>query len=81
MKKANEAKGITLVALVLTIVILLILAGITINLAFNDNGISNKAQEAKGAWENAEKSEQNELNEFLDDFDNLVNAQPGDTTP
>ena len=43
--------GITLIALVVTIVILLILAGITINLVFSDNGIIKKAQIAKNEVE------------------------------
>ena len=43
----KDNKGITLVALVITIIVLLILAGITINLAFKQNGILNKAQETK----------------------------------
>ena len=41
----NE-RGITLVALVVTIVVLLILAGVTITYAFSNNGIFTKAQEA-----------------------------------
>ncbi len=43
MKKKN-ARGITLVALVVTIVILLILAGITISLLFGDNGALNAGE-------------------------------------
>lgn len=39
-------KGITLVALVITIVVLLILAVLSINLVFGDNGIVKKAKEA-----------------------------------
>ena len=41
----NKA-GITLVALVITIIVLLILAGITINLTVGQRGILNRAQEA-----------------------------------
>lgn len=41
----NE-RGITLVALVVTIVVLLILAGVTITYALSNNGIFTKAQEA-----------------------------------
>ncbi len=41
----NE-RGITLVALVVTIVVLLILAGVTITYALSNNGILTKAQEA-----------------------------------
>ena len=40
-------KGITLIALVVTIVVLLILAGITINYVMGDNSIFQKAVTAK----------------------------------
>lgn len=43
----KSKKGITLVALVVTIVVLLILAGVSINLVLGDNGIVKKAQDAK----------------------------------
>ena len=46
-KKQKYDVGITLVALVVTIVVLLILAGITISYVFSDNGIFNRANEAK----------------------------------
>ena len=39
MKFANEKNGITLIALVVTIVILLILAGVNINMLMNQNRI------------------------------------------
>ena len=44
---AKKQKGITLVALVVTIVILLILSGISLNIVLGNNGIITKAQEAK----------------------------------
>ena len=44
MRKGN--KGITLIALVITIIVLLILAGITINLTIGDQGIITRAQQA-----------------------------------
>ena len=50
----EKNKGITLVALVVTIVILLILAGISIS-ALTNTGIFQKEKDAKGASENAEK--------------------------
>ena len=43
----ENKKGITLVALVVTIVVLLILAGVSINLVLGENGLITKAQEAK----------------------------------
>lgn len=48
--KTKEMKGITLIALVITIVVLLILAGVSINLLLGDNGIITKAKEAKDSY-------------------------------
>ena len=48
--KTKEMKGITLIALVITIVVLLILAGVSINLLLGDNGIIIKATEAKDSY-------------------------------
>ena len=59
----EKCKGITLVALVITIVILLILAGISISTLTN-TGIFQKAKDAKGASENAEKEEKSLLSEY-----------------
>ena len=56
----KEQKGITLIALVITIIVMLVLAGVSINAIIGDNGILSKAQSAKllsekTAWiENAE---------------------------
>ena len=47
LQKNKKEKGITLVALVVTIVVLLILAGISISMLGGENGIITKAQEAK----------------------------------
>ena len=41
----KQEKGITLIALVVTIVVLLILAGVSVNAIFNENGLIKKAQE------------------------------------
>ena len=60
-------KGITLIALVVTIVVLLILAGVSINTLFGDNGIIKKAQDAQNRMNNAQESDLNALNE-LDEF-------------
>lgn len=47
MKKVFKNKGITLIALVVTIIILLILAGVTIGTLMGDNGLINKTKDAK----------------------------------
>ncbi len=67
LKKYAE-KGITLIALVVTIIILLILAGITINMLLGENGIIRTAQEAKNTWENAVANEQESLNSLLNEL-------------
>ncbi len=59
MEKENT--GITLIALVITIIILLILAGITINLVVGQRGILNRAQEAGKTYKESEVRENVEL--------------------
>jgi len=49
--KEKHQKGITLIALVITIIVLLILAGVTINMVLGDDGIIQQAQSAKEANE------------------------------
>ena len=51
-------KGITLIALVVTIIVLLILIGITISFVFSDNGVIAKARQAKYETESAAQAEQ-----------------------
>ena len=55
--KFKNAKGITLIALVITIIVLLILAGVTIATLTGDNGILTKAQDAKTQTEQAKEDE------------------------
>ena len=49
---AKNAKGITLVALVITIIIIIILATVTIRFAFGDDGIIQRAEQAKDMYAN-----------------------------
>ena len=55
MKEKN--KGITLIALVVTIVVLLILAGVSIAMLTGDNGIITQSQNAKADTEQAKVEE------------------------
>ena len=61
MKKQN---GITIISLVVTIIILIILAGVSINLILGENGIITKAKEAKTKTEQATLNEEIALNEL-----------------
>ena len=56
MKK--EEKGITLIALVVTIIVLLILARIAISLTIGNNGLFSRAQNAVDVWNEATKKEE-----------------------
>lgn len=60
MKKQN---GITLIALVITIIILLILAGITIA-SLQNSGMFGKSKNAVNSYKNSENEEQVRLNEY-----------------
>ncbi len=58
MKRLKEKQGITLIALVLTIIVLLILAGVAIAMLSGENGILKKAAEAKMKTEESNFLEQ-----------------------
>ena len=58
--------GITLVALVITIIVLMILAGVSLSFVLGDNGILKKAQESADAYKNASQSEQQTLQNIED---------------
>ena len=61
MKFCKKNFGITLIALVVTIIVLLILAGVSISMLTGQNGILNRAAEAKEKNEDANKEEQRKL--------------------
>ena len=67
-------KGITLVALVVTIVVLLILAGVSINLVLGDNGIVKKAQEAKTKTEEASENDLKGMNSLIEQMESALNG-------
>lgn len=65
----KKEKGITLVALIITIIVLIILAGVTISLVVGDNGIIQKSKDAKTNMLNAQNLE----NEQLHNAENVMN--------
>ena len=72
--------GITLIALVVTIVVLLILAGVSVNALFGNNGIIEKAKEAQNKMDKATENDQKEINELTNWLDNQVNGTTGGGT-
>ena len=75
-KRILGERGITLIALVVTIVVLLILAGVTINAVFSDSGIIKKAQEAQNK---ANESAQKDM-EQINALENWMNSYTEDHT-
>ena len=67
--KTKENKAITLIALVVTIILLLILAGTSISMLTGKNGILNRAKEAKEEKEKSQKEE----NETIKDYEKMLN--------
>ena len=69
----KNSKGITLVALVVTIVVLLILAGVSINLVLGENGLITQAQEAKRKTAEAKENEITSMDSASDWVSETVN--------
>ena len=65
INKQNN-RGITLIALVITIIVLLILAGVSISMLTGENGILTQASKAKKATEEAAKEENSKLSSIED---------------
>ena len=66
-----KEKGITLIALVITIIVLLILAGVTISMVVGENGILTRAKEAKEVSEKASVIEEIRTEVAAKQIDNL----------
>ena len=76
LNKANfrNKNAITLIALVVTIVVLLILAGVSISLILDNNGIIQKSKEARNKYGQAKENEQEDLNKASSWIDEVANG-------
>ena len=74
MKSIKEKRGITLIALAVTIVVILILAGVTIDVTLGDKGILNKSKEATDRINNLVKEDEAELNELLNELNETMDS-------
>ena len=68
--KNTKNNGITLIALVITIIVLLILAGVSIATLTGDSGIVTQAQKAENKTKEAAKNE----NYILKDYEDMLNG-------
>ena len=72
MKKILKSKGITLIALVITIIVMLILASLTINVAFN-GGLFQYSKQSTSKYKEAEQSELQTVEEWMELIDKSIN--------
>ena len=81
--KINGNRAITLIALIITIIVLLILAGVTIAALSGDNGILTRAKDAKEKTEQAQKDEEKALSNMENVLGvyNFKNVNTADTNP
>lgn len=89
--KLQKENGITLVALVVTIVVLLILAGVSINMVLGNNGLIAKAKDAKEKTEQDAVNTETAMNNLYDEITSILGGNPdgdsgdgdgdGDTLP
>ena len=71
----SSIKGITLIALVITIIVLLILAGGTIAMLTGNNGILTKVKEAKEKTKQAEREEKYDLDSIEEEIEKNINQK------
>ena len=77
MKYLGKEKGITLLSLVVTLIVMLILAGVALRLGIGDNGLIGMVSNTVNQYKDATEQEQEGLNTFVDTLDELLN----DDTP
>jgi len=70
----KNIKGITLIALVITIIVLIILAGVAISLSIGENGIFNKAKYASEEYSNEQAREETEIAKLTNEINSSVNS-------
>ena len=76
----QEERGITLIALIVTIIIMLILAGISIKLAIDNNGVIENAKEAKNQYEQSQTEEDSKLSDLSSIMKNKLDANRGNNS-
>ncbi len=82
MRKVNyKEKGITLIALVITIIILLILAGVTLTTALGQNGLFQRAKYAGEKYKESEADEAEKLGEVEKEIDKIVDGKTPSAPP
>ena len=76
-KRILKERGITLIALVVTIVVLLILAGVSLNAIFSENGIIKRAKDAQNKMDQATQNDLDSINELNNWIEGKINGSSG----
>ena len=75
MGKLKKENGITLIALVVTIIVLLILAGVSISMLTGENGILKRAREAAEKTEQADRDERAKIDKLAELIDETASGE------
>lgn len=73
LQNINSDKGITLTILVITIVVILILSGVTITAVMGDQGLINKSEELSNNTNETINQQTEELNNMINELDEIMN--------
>ena len=73
--KIKQEKGITLIALVVTIVVLLILAGVSVNALFGNSGIIEKAKDAQNKMDQAAQNDLDAIKQMEAQEEMIIHQQ------
>lgn len=71
-KELNSRNGITLISLVITIIVLLILAGATVTIVLSGDGLFSKANRATTEWNEKAKNETTEIDNLMDSLYEII---------
>ncbi len=72
MLDVRNNSGITIITLAVTILIIIILAGVTINAALGDDGLLRQAEQAKDMAENSTLTESEKMNQLAQEYANMM---------
>ena len=72
----RNTHGITLIALVITVIVMLILAGVAISVLTDDGGLFEKTRGAAEAYENSAEKEAKQIDDLMNDIDQYIAGLP-----
>ena len=75
-KQKQETRGITLIALVITVVVMLILAGVVVSVLTDDGGLFEKTRVAAETYENSAEKEAKQIDNLMNEIDQYIAGVP-----